>query len=91
MDAAEFIAGITLYLECRMRLARLAAVGLAIGLIAGFAVALLRARPRTPAGSVIPLTDDGHLPSHHPVPVGVGAGPLSPDARVLELRRGARG
>jgi hypothetical protein len=32
-----------------MRLARLAAVGLAIGVIAGFAIALLRPRPNTPA------------------------------------------
>jgi hypothetical protein len=31
-----------------MRLARLAAVGLAIGVIAGFAIALLRPRPTTP-------------------------------------------
>jgi hypothetical protein len=30
-----------------MRLARLAATGLAIGVIAGFAIALLRPRPRT--------------------------------------------
>jgi hypothetical protein len=34
-----------------MRLARLAAVGLAIGVIAGFAIALLRPRPHeTPEG-----------------------------------------
>ena len=32
-----------------MRLARLAAVGLAIGIIAGFAIALLRPRPHDPS------------------------------------------
>jgi len=32
-----------------MRLARLAAVGLAIGVIAGFAIALLRPRPTRPS------------------------------------------
>jgi hypothetical protein len=32
-----------------MRLARLAAVGLAIGVIAGFAIALLRPRPHAPS------------------------------------------
>jgi hypothetical protein len=32
-----------------MRLARLAAVGLAIGVIAGFAIALLRPRPHDPS------------------------------------------
>jgi hypothetical protein len=32
-----------------MRLARLAAVGLAIGVIAGFAIALLRPRPHGPS------------------------------------------
>jgi hypothetical protein len=35
-----------------MRLARLAAVGLAIGVIAGFAIALLRPRPHETSGSV---------------------------------------
>jgi hypothetical protein len=34
-----------------MRLARLAAVGLAIGVIAGFAIALLRPRPSASSGS----------------------------------------
>jgi hypothetical protein len=37
-----------------MRLARLAAVGLAIGVIAGFAIALLRPRPHTTAGGPHP-------------------------------------
>jgi hypothetical protein len=37
-----------------MRLARLAAVGLAIGIIAGFAIALLRPRPHDPS-----TRDDG--------------------------------
>ena len=51
-----------------MRLARLAAMGLAIGVIAGFAIALLRPRPNSlsagvthPPGdrvSVAPETDD---------------------------------
>jgi hypothetical protein len=34
-----------------MRLARLAAMGLAIGVIAGFAIALLRPRPSASSGS----------------------------------------
>ena len=57
-----------------MRLARLAAVGLTIGVIAGFAVALLRARPRA-----TPLTDiEPGLPDP-----GSRAGA---SARALELR-----
>jgi hypothetical protein len=37
-----------------MRLARLAAMGLAIGVIAGFAIALLRPRPPSSAGGTLP-------------------------------------
>ena len=41
-----------------MRLARLAAVGLAIGVIAGFASALLRPRPSTPPTGVAATPGD---------------------------------
>ena len=63
-----------------MRLARLAAVGLAIGLIAGFVLALLRTRPRIASTSAIhedrpPLEEPGDRRS-------VAAGT---SARVLEL------
>jgi hypothetical protein len=48
-----------------MRLARLAAVGLAIGVIAGFAIALLRPRPHaTPDGSHPSGSD--HQPTDSP-------------------------
>jgi hypothetical protein len=48
-----------------MRLARLAAVGLAAGVLTGFAVALLRSRPRTPLAGVIPLRPGSHRPVDH--------------------------
>ncbi len=41
-----------------MRLARLAAVGLAIGVIAGFAIALLRPRPQDRTGAGPDPADD---------------------------------
>jgi hypothetical protein len=41
-----------------MRLARLAAVGLAIGVIAGFAIALLRPRPQDRSGTSPDPADD---------------------------------
>ena len=45
-----------------MRLARLAAVGLAIGIIAGFAIALLRPRPHDPS----PRDDEGRSADRRP-------------------------
>ena len=49
-----------------MRLARLAAVGLAIGVIAGFAIALLRPRPSTSStwglrGDAVDASSDDQL------------------------------
>lgn len=70
-----------------MRLTRLAAVGLAIGVIAGFAIALLRPRPH--ASSIEDLNDS----SRGPNPIGVAAEDhvwesfrKSESAPVVELR-----
>lgn len=60
-----------------MRLARLAAVGLAIGLIAGFVIALLRTRPHVPS---TPVPGEERTPSEEPGAPHTGEG-----ARVLEL------
>jgi hypothetical protein len=46
-----------------MRLARLAVLGLAVGVIAGFAIALLRARPLIPAEVSPPLTSPDPRPA----------------------------
>jgi hypothetical protein len=63
VSAEDVIASNRPHLECRMRLARLAAVGLAIGVIAGFAVALLRPHPSTKTPTEAGLAAGGSQPA----------------------------